>query len=327
MGSENEEQEQNGDVEQAPLFRQEAIQHDLDESEEGDLLRASPVWANWTYRLLVITTVAAIAYLVLGSTPVYETGPALLRIDDSAPLNAPFDGTIERVEVLPGQEVQTDQVLVRFLAERENAQLQRIREEFELQLLARLRDPNDVEAERELRRLRPELERARVNLDQTRIVASGPGTIQSVRIRPGEFLRAGEPALSLVPLEPQYTVIALMPGHVLPQLEVGMPVRLIIEGYAYAQIDTVIESIGSQSIGPTEARRFLGAEIGDAVEIAGPVVVVRCALPDDRFYTASREYRVHDGMYATAEIEVRRERMIYRLIPALKRLDSGGSQN
>jgi multidrug resistance efflux pump len=309
---------------QSPLFRQEALEHYLDQSEEGDLLRASPVWANWTYRLLVLTTVVAIAYLAIGSTPVYETGPALLRIDDSAPLNAPVDGTIESVEVLPGQSVESGQVLVSFLAEQETAQLQRIREEFELQLLARLRNPNDVEAERELRRLRPELERARANFEQTRLVANRSGTVQDVRIRPGDFLRAGEPALNLVPSEPEYTVVALLPGHVLPQLEVGMRVRLLIEGYAYAQIDTVIESIGNQAIGPAEARRFLGADIGDAVNITGPVVVVRCALPNDRFYTSSREYRVHDGMHAAAEVEVRRERIVFRLIPALRRLDGNG---
>lgn len=307
------------------LFRKEALEHYLDESEEGDLLRASPVWANWAYRLLVLATVSTIAYLAIGSAPVYEIGPAILRIDDAAPLNAPVDGTIETIEVLPGQPVDTGQVLVRFQAEREGAQLQRIQEEFELQLIARLRDPNDIEAERELRRLRPELERAKASFEQTRIVANRPGTVQDVRIRPGDFLRAGAPALSLVPADPQYTVIVLLPGHALPQLQVGMRVQLLIEGYAYAQIDTAIDSIGSQAIGPAEARRFLGTDIGDAVSIAGPVVVVRCALPHDRFYTSSREYRVHDGMYATAEIEVRRERLIFRLIPALKRLGANSA--
>jgi membrane fusion protein (multidrug efflux system) len=294
----------------------------MDASDEGELLRVSPVWANWTYRLLVATTLVAMTYLAIGSAPVYESGVALLRIDDAAPLNAPGDGTIESVLVLPGQSVEAGEELVRFRADREGAQLQRIREEFELQLLARLRDPNDVEAERELRRLRPELERARVNFEQTRIIANRPGTVQDVRIRPGDFLKAGEPAVSLVPAQPKYSVIALFPGHVLPQLERGMRVRLLIQGYAYVQIETAIESIGNQAIGPAEARRFLGADIGDAVDISGPVVVVRCELAHDRFATSTREYRVHDGMHATAQVEVRRERLLFRLIPALKRMNT-----
>jgi hypothetical protein len=52
-------------------------------------------------------------------------------------------------------------------------------------------------------------------------------------------------------------------------------------------------------------------------------VVVRCALSGDRFSTSSRDYRVHDGMTAEAEIEVRRERLLIRLIPALKALGDG----
>lgn len=307
-----------------PLFREEALEHYLDESEEGDLLRVSPRWANWTYRLLVVITISSLAYLAVGSAPVYERGPALLRIEDAAPLNAPSDGTIESVEVLPGQQVSAGQVLVRFRAEEETAHLERVRKEFELQLLARLRNPNDADAERELRRLRPELERAQVGLEQTRIIASRDGTVRDVRIRPGDFLKAGEPALALTPSHPEYTVIAFLPGHVLPQLETGMPVRLQIEGYAYAEIHTTIHSVGSQVIGPTEARRFLGPEIGDTLSISGPVVVVRCQLTEDRFSTSTREYRVHDGMKATAEVEVRRERLLFRLIPALRGLGTGG---
>lgn len=307
------------------LFRQEALEHYLGESNEGALLRVSSRWANWTYRLLVVITLAGIAYLALGSTPVYETGPALMRIENAALLNAQSDGTIESVDVLPGQRVDVGDVLVRFRAERESAQLERVRKEFELQLLARLRDPNDGEAERELRRLRPELERATVSLEQTRIVAPRPGTVQDVRIRPGDFLEAGEPALTLTPSHPRYALIAFLPGHVLPQLEPGMRVRLIVEGYAYAEIGTSIESVGSQVIGPGEARRFLGPEIGDAVQIGGPVVVVRCSLEQDRFSTSSREYRIHDGMKGTAEVEVRRERLLFRLIPALKGLGDGAA--
>jgi multidrug resistance efflux pump len=314
---------QGGDDE--PLFRKEALEHYLDESDEGELLRASPSWANRTYRLLVIVTLSGVVYLTLGSAPIHETGPALLRIDDAAPLNAPIDGTIEFVDVLPGQHVTAGQVMVRFRAEQEGAQLERVREEFELQLLARLRNPNDADAERELRRLRPELERAKVGLEQTRIVALRDGTVQDVRIRPGEFLEAGEPALVLTPLNPEYTVIAFLPGHVLPQLQTGMRVRLKISGYAFAEINTSIASIGSQVIGPTEARRFLGPEIGDTLDIDGPVVVVRCSLPQDHFSSSTREYRVHDGMNATAEIEVRRERLLFRLIPALKSLSENGA--
>jgi len=307
------------------LFRREALDYYLSESDEGQLLRVSPRWANWTYRVLVIITLTSVMYLALGSAPVYETGPALIRIENVTLLSAPGDGTIETVGILPGQEVAVGDVLVQFRAESESAQFDRVRTEFELQLLARLRDPNDSDAERELRRLRPELERAKVSLEQTRIVAPRPGTVQDVRIRPGDFLAAGQPVLTLTPTNPKYTVIAFLAGHALPQLTRGRRVRLIVEGYAYAELETSIDSIGSKVIGPSEGRRFLGPEIGDTLTIDGPVVVVRCTLDRDHFSTAGRAYRIHDGMKGTAEIEVRRERLFFRLIPALKVLGNGSA--
>jgi len=318
MGSNRRNTEDNASHVDSPLFRDEALEHYLYESNEGDLLRASPAWANWTYRLLVTVTVVSLIYVAFGSAPVYESGPALLRVVDAAPINAPVAGTIESVDVLPGQRVKAGQVLGRFRAEKETALLERVRAEFELQLLARLRDPNEPVSERELRRLRPELERARLDLEQTRLIAPRDGAVQDVRIRPGDYLEAGELALTLTPPVPEFAVITFMPGHVLPQLEVGMKVRLKMAGYAYAEIETTVESIGSQVIGPAEARRYLGPEIGDAVDIHGSVVVVRCVLSEDRFASGSDEYRVHDGMNATAEVEVRRERLIFRLIPALR---------
>jgi len=302
------------------LFREEALAHYVDDSGSGDVLRASPHWAVWTYRLLGLAVLAMLLFLVLGETPVYESGPAVLQIDDVTVLSTTTSGIIDSINALPGQKVVAGDTLVRLRSDRESAQLERVKEEFELQLLARLRDTGDIEAEQELRRLRPEIERARAALMQTRIVAPKDGTVQDVRIRPGDFLEAGEPVLTLTPENASYGVVALLPGHVLPQLEPGMAVRLRIEGYAYAEMQTTIESFGSQVIGPTEARRFLGPGIGDAIQLSGPVVVVRCRLEQDRFSTTSREYRLHDGMHATAEVEVRRERILVRIIPALKAL-------
>jgi membrane fusion protein (multidrug efflux system) len=68
-------------------------------------------------------------------------------------------------------------------------------------------------------------------------------------------------------------------------------------------------------IGPSEARRFLGAELGDTLALNGPVVVVRGKLKGDRFVAWEQEYRLHDGMRASAEIEVRRARLLRRVIP------------
>ena len=307
------------------LFRKEALDFHLSDSDQGSLLRITPSWANWTYWLLSAIVGSGFIYLILGSAPVYESGPAVLQIGGTVPLASPVEGTIESVEVLPGQQVSADQVLVRFRAEREKAQLERYEGEYELQLLARLRDLSNESAEMELRRLRPELERARAAVAHTVLRAPGDGAVQEVRVKQGDFLSFGDHLLSVVPIEAEYTAIAFLPGHALPQLAAGMPIRLRVMGYAYAYVMTAVESVGRQVIGPGEARRYLGSELEDAVELTGPVVVVRCRLPGGRFEAQGQEYRLYDGMRAEAAIEVRRERLLYRLIPGLRALGSSGA--
>ena len=84
------------------LFREEAFAHYADDSSSGDVLRASPHWAIWTYRLLGLTVSAALLFLVLGETPVYETGPAVLQIDDVTVLSTTTAGIIDSINALPG---------------------------------------------------------------------------------------------------------------------------------------------------------------------------------------------------------------------------------
>ena len=58
-----------------------------------------------------------------------------------------------------------------------------------------------------------------------------------------------------------------------------MPLRLEIQGYRYAYQHLTVDSVGDEVVGPAEARRYLGDEIADAVQFAGPVVRVEAHLP------------------------------------------------
>ena len=102
-----------------------------------------------------------------------------------------------------------------------------------------------------------------------------------------------------------------------------MSLRLEITGYPYADVPTSIKIVGNQVIGPTEARRFLRPDIADSFPLTGPVVVIEGRLTTDTFYAGAQEYRLLDGMQATAEVRVRRERILLRLIPGLRRLRRG----
>jgi hypothetical protein len=78
--------------------------------------------------------------------------------------------------------------------------------------------------------------------------------------------------------------------------------------------------VGDEVVGPNEVRRYLGPEIGDAVQVDGPVVLLKARLPSPTFVAEGRTYRFHNGMHGTAEVEVRAEKILLALVPGLKAL-------
>jgi len=306
------------------LFREDALRHHLGEAEEGDVIRLSPLWTRWTYWFLLGVVISGLLYLFLGSVWIYESGPAIVQAGERTLLTSTLSGTVESVEVHPGQAVTAGQTLVRFRSEREQAELASVQREFEMQLVERLRDPSNAVAGRELQRLRAQEQLLQANLDERSIRAPQDGVVQDVRIRAGQFLEDGAQVLHLVPEQTGYTFIAMLPGHAGPQLEPEMQLRLEIVGYPYADVPTTIQSIGKQVISPAEARRFLREDIADSVALQGPVVLVQGRLPSNRFRAGDLELILHDGMLAVAEVKVRRERILHRLIPGLKQLDREG---
>jgi hypothetical protein len=121
------------------------------------------------------------------------------------------------------------------------------------------------------------------------------------------------------------TVVVLLPGEYRPQVRPGMPIRFEIAGYRYTYQKLTVDSVGDEVVGPTEARRYLGPEIGDAVQPTGPVVILKARLPRPDFTNEGHTYRFHNGMHGNAEVEVRSERILVTLVPGLKAIfHSGG---
>jgi hypothetical protein len=94
--------------------------------------------------------------------------------------------------------------------------------------------------------------------------------------------------------------------------------RLEIGGYRYAWQKLTVGSVGDEVIGPGEAQRTLGPAIAGAVQVTGPVVLVKARLPSPTFEAEGKTYRYHNGMQGTAEIRVRSQRILWVLIPSLE---------
>jgi len=115
-------------------------------------------------------------------------------------------------------------------------------------------------------------------------------------------------------------VVAMLPAHDRPLLRVGGPLRIELTGFRFAYRETTIVSIGEEAVGPAEVRRFLGADLGDTVDVSGPLVLVEGTLTTQTFTEDGQRLHYVDGMSGKADASLKRERILVLLIPALRAL-------
>jgi multidrug resistance efflux pump len=303
---------------EAPLFREEAVRHRSQGAAEGDVLRLSPEWTRWAYWLLVAAFATGIVYCVAGTLHEYATGPAVVWVHGRTHVTAAVSGTVNSIEVKPGQRVEAGQLLVRFSAAVEAAELARIDREFELQLARSLGDPAEPSAKAALTALRTQREVAAARLEQLSIRAPQSGYVGDVRIRSGQLLSAGDVVVTLLGDEQRRSIVAMLPAQYRPQLRPGLAMRFEVKGYSYSYQETTIASVSAQIIGPNEVRRYLGQEIQDTVAIEGPVVLVEATPRSGKFTVDGEAFDFYHGMSGTAEVRVRTESIVLSLIPGLR---------
>lgn len=300
------------------LFREEALQHATRGRTEGDLLRISPAWTQWTYWLLVGVFFIGVAYGFFGSIYEYASGSAVVWVTGRHNITATIAGTVSSIEAHPGQHVEAGALLARFHAAPEIAELARIEREFDLQLVKTLRDPSDQVARQTLTALRTQKDLAASRLEQLSVRASQAGVISDIRIRVGQLLAAGDTVVTLVGEDTRYSIMAMLPAQYRPQLYPGMSMRFEVTGYSYAYQEMTITAVGDQIIGPSELKRYLGQEIDDTVKIEGPVVLVEATPSTSTFEVDGQRFNFHHGMNGVAEARVRSESLLVALVPALR---------
>jgi multidrug efflux pump subunit AcrA (membrane-fusion protein) len=314
-------------VNQASVFRQEAVQAIEVGEGHGAPLHLLPGWTKVAYWLLVAIVVGGIVYSSLAFVSDYAEGPAVVRVEGRFDLTTSTGGTAMDVAVKQGDHVREGQVLVRFYTGLEQQDLDHVNREFELMLVRLLQDANNDAARQGLASLRAERELAAARLRARTVVAPRSGVITNLRIRPGQSLSPGEIVASLVDESAaSYSVVALVPGQLRPMLVVGMPMRFSLVGYPHVYQNLVIDSIGNEVIGPTEVRRYLGEEVGDALPVQGSLVLVRAHLQQRTFMYDGKTYDYYDGIPGMIDAKVRSTRLIIMLVPALREVLQNGSR-
>jgi membrane fusion protein (multidrug efflux system) len=289
------------------------------------LIDLTPGWTRWSFWLLLAVVGGTIAWACVGTIHEYAVGPAIVRVDGRTDLTARFAATVAAVLVAPGQRVAAGQPLVRFNDDDEAAERDRLREEFELQLLKLLRDPQDQSARQALSTLRAQQELATSRLEQRVVRAPLDGIVSDLRIRAGQRLAAGELLLRVDRADASLSLVALLPGRYRPMLQRGMPLRFELSGYRYEYCDVRIDSVADEIIGPAEAKRFLGPDVADSIDLREPVVLVRAAMPSRHFTSDGERFDYYDGLHGEAQARVRSQPLLLRALPALRELGHHGS--
>ena len=306
-------------------FREQALRHKIAAHDEGSVLRLTPMWTRWAFWLVASLAVFVVLFLVFGTVTEYAEGSAFVRADDAVVLTSAVDGVVAEVLVEPGSAVAAGDLLVRLHDETERAELARLTREFEGHLIERLRDPADESTAAALPGLRAAMEEAERRAEQRLFRAPRHGIVSDVRAHPGLAVAPGSAVAALSPEETTFTLIALLPGHHRPLLNDGGALRVEMRGFRYAHHWLEIASVSDRVIGPSEARRLAGPDLGDALSIDGPIVLVRAPLPSDGFKARGRRVAYFDGMQARAEAPVRRERLLFSVAPWLRGLFGGES--
>jgi multidrug efflux pump subunit AcrA (membrane-fusion protein) len=301
------------------LFREEAVAAQ-NFQQWGDIVRVTPRWLAWAYWLLVVLIAGSIAFVSLGRINTYSTGTAVIRSMARTSISARVAGNVSTVTAAPGDRVTPGTTIARLDDVDQRSAVDHVEHELETQLRNHMLDPSDATADTSVRTLRLQLEQARSALDERAIHATTAGVVSDLRVRPGQHVEPGDIAASIVDGNSGLEAVALLPGEDRPQLAPGMTLRLELAGWRYAYQFLTIDSVSSDVIAPTEARRVLGAEVADSLHLSGPVVVVRGRLNGSQFTVDGRTFTYHDGMLGTAEVAVRSERIIVTLVPSLRRL-------
>lgn len=302
------------------IFRQEALSHHARPEAQGTLLQLSPMWARSTYWVLVALVLCGGVGLALVDINDYGQGPALIQVKGLEEVSAPVGGRVSRVLVQRGQQVKAGEPLVELYSNTEQAQQERVAQEYRAQMAALLANPLDSAARQAVASLRAQLELTEAQLDERALRAPCDGVINDVRVREGQFLVQGEVVASVLREGAEAWALALVPGRYRPMIQPGQPFRLELEGFPYLYQELTATEVSDELVGPAEVRRYLGPALGDAVAIEGPVVVVAARLPGDTFQSDGRTYSYYTGMPGTARVEVRARNGWVTLLPILEYL-------
>jgi membrane fusion protein (multidrug efflux system) len=299
------------------IFREEALAYYAQAAEEGSLLQVDSDWGNYVYGFVCLGFVAVLLTAALVPLHRYATGTAIVRAAGRTEVTVTSGGTVAKVAVSAGDEVTSAQVLLELDSQVQEQELRRIVQEIMLLQARLLRNPADQSSRSGLLGLRAQRQEAEARLQARRVRAPFAGRILDVHLRRGQQLQPGDVAATIAAPN-SFVVIGLLPGFARPAMTTGTALRIELDGYRHHYLEVPVRNIATEVLGPEAARRTLGLQVADSLQLEGPLALVEAELPRAGFMYDSQRYCFFDGMRAKVEVRTRSESMLLALIPGLR---------
>ena len=157
------------------------------------------------------------------------------------------------------------------------------------------------------------LNSARAKLAQRFLYAPINGVVSSLNIRNiGEVVQAGQTIAEMAPQDAPLTLLAKLPNQEAGFVKTGMPVQVKLDAYPYQDYGIVTGFVTSISPDAKPDERL------------GPVYRVEVALDRKYVYAQHQVIPFKAGQTATAEIIIRRRRIVDILLDPIRKLQKGG---
>lgn len=288
---------------------------------EGNLYGEPIIYPSlgWKYSYLVYigVLVALLVYASITRINVYASGDGIIMSSDLIHVAAPYDGVVELISVRPGQQVKKGELLISMAAHSEYYQLANAETYFKSMLLARLGDPANADLEENTAAALSTLNEKYRAYKERSIIAPEDGVVEAISAAEGQRIEKNKGLISLNPEGGVLSVVGAVPSRFLPMLEIRQSLSLSLKGYPGFKLDTQVDNIGNvitesavTAITPTNVMNTLSQNEAH--------VVIKGSLPTVSFTHRNSRYQIQNGMPATIDILLRKERIIVEILPFLR---------
>ena len=307
-------------VDQAGLYRPEALEQHRKKGQEGAVAELSPRWVQRAYPMLIITILVASIFGYCVKIPTYSAGAAVVWFEGTR-VSAPVQGPVDKIYASANDEVKKGDKLVKIHAEAEEAALEQATTQLHNALEQYLFDQNDDQVKRSLVAAQAEVRRAQRAVDEHIIRAPKSGVIAEMHAVISNPVSMGEHICTIVEPGTVPELRAFLPGTDRARLHKGMKLQVELLGYVKSRESAEITDVSSDVMASAAAKQKVGAELADSLHLnpEGSWVEIRAKLPARSFRVKGKTMFYHHGMTAKTEVRIEAKRFVVTLLPSLEK--------